>query len=65
MWKTLTGAHAGKVLHILDILESGLHLFLQKFVLLLLGNHVVCICHIESTVTRLTGRTGAKEKNQN
>jgi len=49
MWKTLTGAHAGKVLHILDILECGLHLFLQKFVLLLLGNHVVCICHMVNT----------------
>jgi hypothetical protein len=40
--ETLTGAHAGKVLHILDVLECGLHLFLQKFVLLLLGEHVVC-----------------------
>ena len=40
--ETLTGAHAGKVLHILDVLECGLHFFLQKFVLLLLGEHVVC-----------------------
>lgn len=39
--ETLTGAHAGKVLHILDVLECGLHLFLQKFVLLLLGEQVV------------------------
>ena len=40
--ETLTGAHAGKALHILDVLECGLHLFLKKFVLLLLGEQVVC-----------------------
>lgn len=32
-------------LHVLDVMQSGLHLFLQHFVFLSLGREVVCKDH--------------------